>query len=174
MRVSLSGALTAEEEGLKKAKFLTDDPIRELGVTAQVLEVPVTTMTRAALEDSDMDNKAILKCRNIFTLGLICWLFDRPVESAVAMIQRKFAKKPAIAEANTKVIRAGYDYGHNIHAGVSTYKIETEPIKPGTYTDLKGNEATAWGLIMASENLGEEVGDSGHKRVFVADNHHVD
>ncbi len=143
-----------KEDGLKKAKFLTDDPIRELGVTAQVLEVPVTTMTRAALEDSGMDNKAILKCRNIFTLGLICWLFDRPVESAVAMIQKKFAKKPVIAEANTKVIRAGYDYGHNIHAGVSTYKIETEAIKPGTYTDLKGNEATAWGLIMASEKAG--------------------
>lgn len=143
-----------KEEGLKKAKFLTDDPITELGVTAQVLEVPVTSMTRAALEDSGMDNKAILKCRNIFTLGLICWLFDRPVESAVAMIQKKFAKKPAIAEANTKAIRAGYDYGHNIHAGVSTYKIETEPIRPGTYTDLKGNEATAWGLIMASEKAG--------------------
>lgn len=143
-----------KEEGLKKAKFLTDDPIRELGVTAQVVEVPVTTMTRAALEDSGMDNKAILKCRNIFTLGLICWLFDRPVESAVAMLRRKFAKKPAIAEANAKVIRAGYDYGHNIHAGVSTYKIETEPIKPGTYKDLKGNEATAWGLIMASEKAG--------------------
>lgn len=143
-----------KEEGLKKAKFITDDPIKELGITAQVLEVPVTIMTRAALEDSGMDNKAILKCRNIFVLGLICWLFDRPIESAVAMIRKKFAKKPAVAEANSKVIRAGYDYGHNIHASVSTYKVETEPIVPGTYTDVKGNEATAWGLIMASEKAG--------------------
>lgn len=143
-----------KEEGLKKAKFLTDDPIGELGITAQVLEVPVTEMTRAALADSGMDNKSVLKCRNIFTLGLICWLFDRPVESAIAMIQKKFAKKPAIAEANSRVIRAGYDYGHNIHASVSTYKVETEPIVPGTYTDVKGNEATAWGLIMASEKAG--------------------
>lgn len=143
-----------KEEGLKKAKFLTDDPVAELGITAQVLEVPVTEMTRAALADSGMDNKSVLKCRNIFTLGLICWLFDRPVESAIAMIQKKFAKKPAIAEANSRVIRAGYDYGHNIHASVSTYKVETEPIVPGTYTDVKGNEATAWGLIMASEKAG--------------------
>lgn len=143
-----------KEEGLKKAKFLTDDPIAELGITAQVLEVPVTEMTRAALADSGMDNKSVLKCRNIFTLGLICWLFDRPVESAIAMIQKKFAKKPTIAEANSRVIRAGYDYGHNIHASVSTYKVETEPIVPGTYTDVKGNEATAWGLIMASEKAG--------------------
>ncbi len=142
------------EEGLRKARFTTDDPIAELGITAQVLEVPVTSMTRAALTDSGMDNKAILKCRNIFALGLICWLFDRPVESAIAMIRKKFAKKPAIAEANSTVISAGYDYGHNIHAGVSTYKIETEPIKPGVYTDVKGNEATAWGLIMAAEKSG--------------------
>ena len=61
-----------KEEGLKKAKFLTDDPVAELGITAQVLEVPVTEMTRAALADSGMDNKSVLKCRNIFTLGLIC------------------------------------------------------------------------------------------------------
>lgn len=143
-----------KEEGLRKAQFLTDDPVRELGITAQVVEVPVTAMTRAALDDSGMDNKAILKCRNIFVLGLICWLFDRPVENAIDMIRKKFAKKPAVAEANSRVIRAGYDFGHNIHASVSTYKVETEPIVPGIYTDVKGNEATAWGLIMASEKSG--------------------
>lgn len=141
-------------EAFAKAEFRTDDPIKELGITAQVVEVPVTSMTKAALADSGMDAKAVLKCRNIFTLGLICWLFDRPVESAVAMIEKKFAKKPAVAEANAKVIRAGYDYGHNIHASVSTYRIETGPIIPGTYTDVKGNEATAWGLILASEKSG--------------------
>ena len=139
------------EEGLKKAQFSTDDPIKELGITAQVVEVPVTSMTKAALADSGMDIKSVLKCRNIFTLGLICWLFDRPVEAAVNMIRDKFAKKPAIAEANTKVILAGFDYGHNIHASVSTYKVQTEPIVPGTYTDIKGNQALAWGLIEASE-----------------------
>ena len=140
-----------KEDGLKKAKFATDDPIKELGITAQVVEVPVTTMTKAALADSGMDNKAVLKCRNIFTLGLLCWLFDRPEEGARKMLQDKFAKKPAVYEANAKVLRAGYDYGHNIHASVSTYRIDTDEICPGVYTDIKGNEATAWGLIMASE-----------------------
>lgn len=81
-----------KEDGLKKAKFATDDPIKELGITAQVVEVPVTTMTKAALADSGMDNKAVLKCRNIFTLGLLCWLFDRPEEGARKMLQDKFAK----------------------------------------------------------------------------------
>lgn len=145
---------SVKEENLRKAKFATDDPVSELGINAQVLEVPVTEMTRAALADSGMDNKAILKCRNIFTLGLIMWLFDRPVEAGVEMLRRKFAKKPAIAEANARVLRAGYDYGHNIHASVSTYRVETEEIRPGTYTDVKGNEATAWGLVMAAEKAG--------------------
>mgnify|MGYP000109687578 CR=1 FL=1 len=146
-----------KEEGLKKAKFATSDPIAELGITAQVVEVPVTAMTKAALADSGMDIKAILKCRNIFTLGLLCWLFDRPEEAALRMLREKFAKKPAIYEANAKVLRAGYDYGHNIHASVSTYSIDTDEILPGTYTDIKGNEATAWGLILASERSGRPL-----------------
>ncbi|MDE7154466.1 MAG: 2-oxoacid:acceptor oxidoreductase subunit alpha [Muribaculaceae bacterium] len=146
-----------KEEGLKKAQFATDDPIKELGITAQVVEVPVTSMTKAALADSGMDNKSVLKCRNIFALGLVCWLFDRPLENAVRMLKNKFAKKPAVFEANAKVIQAGYDYGHNIHASVSTYTIETDNIKPGIYTDINGNTATAWGLIMASEKAGRPL-----------------
>ena len=141
-------------EGLKKARFETDDAIAELGITAQVVEVPVTSMTKAALADSGMDNKSVLKCRNIFALGLLCWLFDRPLEHVLGMLRAKFAKKPAVYEANAKVLQGGYDYGHNIHASVSTYRVETDEICPGTYTDVKGNEATAYGLIMASEKSG--------------------
>lgn len=146
-----------KEADLKKALFETMDPFAELGITDQVLEVPVTSMTKAALADSGMDGKSVLKCRNIFALGLICWLFDRPVESALRMLKNKFAKKPAIYEANAKVIQAGYDYGHNIHASVSTYRIETEDPRPGVYTDINGNTATAWGLIMASEKAGRPL-----------------
>ena len=146
-----------KEDGLKKAQFETEDYIKELGITAQIVEVPVTTMTKAALADSGMDNKSVLKCRNIFALGLVCWLFDRPLENAVRMLKNKFAKKPAVFEANAKVIQAGYDYGHNIHASVSTYTIETDNITPGIYTDINGNTATAWGLIMASEKAGRPL-----------------
>ncbi len=103
-------------------------------------------MTKAALAESGLDNKSILKCRNIFALGLVCWLFDRPLEGALRMLKGKFAKKPAIYEANAKVIEAGYNYGNNIHASVSTYRIETEEAVPGVYTDINGNTATAWGL----------------------------
>ncbi len=141
-------------EGLKKARFATGDAVAELGISAQVVEVPVTSMTKAALADSGMDVKSVLKCRNIFALGLLCWLFDRPLEHVTAMLRAKFAKKPAVFEANAKVLRAGYDYGHNIHASVSTYRVETDEICPGVYTDVKGNEATAYGLVMASEKSG--------------------
>lgn len=146
------------EADLKKALFTTDDPYAELGLRPdKVVEVPVTTMTKSALEDSGLDNKSMLKCRNIFALGLVCWLFDRPLERALSHLKNKFARKPAIYEANAKVLRAGYDYGHNIHASVSTYRVETEDPRPGIYTDINGNTATAWGLIAASERSGRPL-----------------
>lgn len=146
-----------KESDLKKALFETNEPFKELGITAQVVEVPVTSLTKNALAESGLDNKSVLKCRNIFALGLVCWLFDRPLESALQHLKSKFAKKPAIFEANAKVIQAGYDYGHNIHASVSTYRIESEAAQPGIYTDINGNTATAWGLIMASEKSGRPL-----------------
>ena len=139
---------------LDKALYTTDEPYKEIGLKGEVVEVPMTTMVKAALADSGLDNKSVMKCKNMFALGLVCWLFDRPLESALHLLHNKFAKKPAIYEANAKVMRAGYDYGHNIHASVSTYRIESDAIRPGVYTDVNGNTATAWGLILASEKSG--------------------
>ena len=146
-----------KEADLRKAEFKTDDPFTELDMKAQVVEVPITTMTKSALAESGLDNKSIVKCRNFMALGLVCWLFDRPLESVERFLKAKFARKPAILQANTTVLRAGFDYGSNIHAGVSTYRIETEAARPGVYTDINGNTATAWGLIMASEKSGRPL-----------------
>ena len=146
-----------KEADLKKALFTTDNPFEELGIKAQVVEVGITSMTKAALADSGLDAKSVLKCRNIFALGLVCWLFDRPLDSALRFLKNKFAKKPAVYEANAKVIEAGYNYGNNIHASVSTYRIESDEPTPGVYTDINGNTATAWGLIMASEKCGRPL-----------------
>lgn len=145
---------SCREADLKKAEYKTLDPIAELGITGNVMQVPVTSMTKAALADSGMDMKSVLKCRNIFTLGLVCWLFDRPLESARQMLRAKFAKKPAVFEANSLVLDAGYNYGANTHASTTTFRIETTQATPGIYTDINGNKATAWGLIMASERAG--------------------
>jgi 2-oxoglutarate ferredoxin oxidoreductase subunit alpha len=142
---------------LTKALYQTDDPYKEIGLDAQVVEVPMTSMVKAALADTGLDLKSIMKCKNMFALGLICWLFDRPIDSAKNLLKNKFAKKPAIFEANAKVMQAGFDYGNNIQASVSTYRIESESIRPGYYTDVNGNTATAWGLIMASEKSGRPL-----------------
>lgn len=143
---------------LRKAEYKTDDPVTELGIDPnRIMLVPMATLLKNTLADSGMDSKGIMKCKNMLALGLICWLFDLPVEKVIARIEKKFAKKPAIAEANAKVIRAGWDYGHNTHSSMSTYRIESDEAKPGTYVDVNGNTATAWGLIMASEKSGRPL-----------------
>ena len=143
---------------LKKAQFETDDPITELGIDPKrVMLVPMTTLLKHTLDDSGLDPKAILKCKNMLALGLICWLFDRPLESVLRKLEKKFAKKPAVFDANAKVLHAGWDYGHNTHSSMPTYRIETMSTKPGVYTDVNGNTATAWGLIMASEKSGRPL-----------------
>lgn len=141
---------------LKKAAFVTDDPLAEMGIDAdRVIACPITQMVKDCLADSGMDVKAMLKCRNMFALGLVCWLFDRDLEIAFNFLREKFAKKPAIAEANIKVIQAGYDYGHNTHSSVANvYRVETKNKVPGRYMDITGNKATAYGFIAAAEKAG--------------------
>ena len=141
---------------LKKAAFQTEDYLGEMGVDPdRVIQCPITQMVKDALADSGMDNKAILKCRNMFALGLVCWLFDRDLNLVFNFLKDKFAKKPAIAEANIKVIQAGYDYGHNTHSSaMNVYRIESKEKEPGRYMDITGNKATAYGFIAAAEKAG--------------------
>ena len=144
------------ERDLQKAEFSTSDYLAELGIdTDRVVACPMTQMVKACPKDSGMDNKAVLKCRNMFALGLVCWLFDRDLGLVAAFLREKFHKKPAIAESNIRVVQAGYDYGHNVHASVpAVYRIESAEKVPGRYMDITGNKATAYGLIAAAEKAG--------------------
>ena len=141
---------------LKKAAFATEDPLAEMNIDAdRVVACPITQMVKDCLADSGMEPKAVLKCRNMFALGLVCWLFDRDLNVAFNYLREKFAKKPALAEANIKVIQAGYDYGHNTHSSATNvYRVETKHKVPGRYMDLTGNKATAYGFIAAAEKAG--------------------
>ena len=141
---------------LKKAAFETEDYLGEMGIDPdRVIQCPLTTMVKDCLKDSGMDNKAILKCRNMFALGLVCWLFDRDLDLVANFLRDKFAKKPAIAENNIKVVQAGFDYGHNTHSSaVNVYRIESKTKEPGRYMDITGNKATAYGFIAAAEKAG--------------------
>ena len=144
-----------QKSDLEKAAFKTDNPIEEMGIKNDVIAAPISQMVKDCLADSGMDNKSMLKCRNMFALGLVCWLFNRDLTIAENFLREKFAKKPAIAEANIKVIHAGYDYGHNTHSSVAhTYRIESKTVKPGKYMDITGNKATAYGFIAAAEKAG--------------------
>lgn len=146
------------DANLKKAEYATADPVTELGIDPRrIMLVPMTTLLKSTLEGSGLDQKGMMKCKNMLALGIICWLFDRPVDSVLKKLQAKFAKKPAIYEANAKVVKAGWDYGHNTHSSMPVYRIETASEKPGTYIDVTGNTATAWGLIMASEKSGRPL-----------------
>jgi len=141
---------------LEKAQFKSEDPITELGIDSdRVIACPITQMVKDALIDTGMDAKAVLKCRNMFALGLVCWLFSRDIEIAFNYLKEKFAKKPGLAEANIKVIQAGYDYGHNTHSSAqNVYRIESRTKIPGRYMDITGNKATAYGFIAAAEKAG--------------------
>ncbi|MCI7010847.1 MAG: 2-oxoacid:acceptor oxidoreductase subunit alpha [Prevotella sp.] len=141
---------------LQKAQFQTEDYLGELGVDPdRVVACPITKMVKDCLADSGMDNKSVLKCRNMFALGLVCWLFNRDLKLVANFLREKFAKKPQIAENNIKVVEAGFDYGHNVHASVpATYRIESKEKVQGRYMDITGNKATAYGLIAAAEKAG--------------------
>ncbi|MBP7781107.1 MAG: 2-oxoacid:acceptor oxidoreductase subunit alpha [Paludibacteraceae bacterium] len=145
-----------QESDLQKANFQTNDPLAEMNIDPdRVIACPITKMVKDCLADSGMDVKSILKCRNMFALGLVSYLFDRDLNIAFNFLKEKFAKKPGVAEANCKVIQAGYDYGANTHSSaVNVYRIESKEKEPGRYMDITGNKATAYGLIAAAEKAG--------------------
>lgn len=143
---------------LQKAGFKTENPFEELGLTDyNIVICPVTSMTKDALKDSGLDNKSIVKCKNMFTLGICYYMFDRPTEHTFTYFDKKFAKKPAIAEANKIVLTAGMNYAANTHQFANTYTIGKAKLEKGTYRSITGNQATAWGLMAASEKSGRPL-----------------
>jgi len=144
---------TFDEEGLKRAGLKTDDPIRELYIEDRTIIVaPITTLTHESLKDSGLDKKTIDKCKNMFTLGMACFIYNRPMEYIFEYLERKFGKKkPQLIEPNKKVLKDGYNYAANIQAIPNTSNIEPAHQPKGLYRNITGNQATAWGLLAAAE-----------------------
>ena len=150
------------EKDLEKAQYHTDNPFTELGIpeSVQVVPVALTTLTKEALKDSGMDNKSVLKSRNMFALGLVCWLFDEPMDKAIHLLEGKFKKKPALIAPNTKVMVDGYNYGANSALSVNQIRLGEsggDSQETGVYTSIAGNRATAFGLIAAAEKAGKRL-----------------
>jgi 2-oxoglutarate ferredoxin oxidoreductase subunit alpha len=143
---------------LEKALFKSEDPFNELDLGyVQPIPVPITSMTKESLADSGMENKDILRSKNMFSLGIVCWLFNRPIEIAEQLLRDKFKKRPKLVETNIKALTDGYNFGHNTHLTASTYRIDTVKAGKGLYTDINGNTATAYGLIAAAEKAGVQL-----------------
>ena len=148
----LMDADTFDEEGLKRAG-LGEDPITELHIEDRAIIVaPITTLTHESLKDSGLDKKTIEKCKNMFTLGMACYIYNRPMEYIFQYLERKFGKKkPELVEPNKKVLKDGFNYAANIQAIPNTYSIEPAQQPKGLYRNITGNQATAWGLLAAAE-----------------------
>ena len=147
---------------LEKALYKTDNPFTELGIpeTVQIVPVALTQLTKESLSDSGLDQKSILKSRNMFAFGVVCWLFDRPIDKAIHFLEQKFKKKPALIAPNTKVLVDGYNYGQNLALSVAQIHVDatdTDELPHGKYTSIAGNKATAWGLIAAAEKAGKQL-----------------
>ena len=149
---------TFDEEGLKKAGF-RDDPIAEMHIEDRtVIVAPITTLTEESLKDSGLDVKSVHKCKNMFTLGMACFIYSRPLEYIYQYLERKFGKKhPEMVAPNKKVLTDGYNYAANIQAIPNTYTVEPAHLPKGLYRNMTGNQATAWGFLAASEKSGRPL-----------------
>lgn len=147
-----------DPSGLKKGEYTSEDPFLELGLTNNtIIPVAITEMTRESLKEFDMDLKSVDRCRNMLALGVVLWLYNKDISPAEELLKKKFGKKPTILQANIKVLTDGYNYGHNTHASATTYHIEGRDQRPGHYTEITGNEATALGLVAAAEKSGRQL-----------------
>ncbi|MCC8062292.1 MAG: 2-oxoacid:acceptor oxidoreductase subunit alpha [Rikenellaceae bacterium] len=146
------------EAAVKRAGFETLDPFAELGITDyNIIRAPISSMTKEALAETGLDMKAVNKCKNMFALGVCFCLYDMPLEHTENYLKKKFAKKPAVAEANILVLKAGHNYASNTHIFTTTYQVPAAKLAKGTYRTISGNVATAWGLIAASEKSGRPL-----------------
>jgi 2-oxoglutarate ferredoxin oxidoreductase subunit alpha len=143
-----------EERNLRKAGY-DASPLEDGSLEGfRVFQVPLATLTKRTLADSGLDAKAQERCKNFFALGMIYWLFSRPMDSTVSWLEKKFAAKPALAEANVKVLQAGWNYCDITEAFQVRYEVEPARLEPGVYRNITGNAALALGFIAASRKSG--------------------
>jgi len=142
------------EKNIEKAGYVKDPVIEEKLDSFNIIAAPISSMVREALKDLGLDPKSVLRTKNMFALGIVYWMFDRKLKYTEQYFEKKFSKKPEIAEANKIALRSGYYYAETIEALSPVIKISPAPIAKGRYRNICGNAATAWGLIAAAEKAG--------------------
>ena len=145
------------ESNVKRAGYksnpLTDHSLDKF----QVIEVDVTKLTSLAVHGMGLNNRAVFRCRNMFVLGMLSWLYQRPIESTLSYLESRFKKTPEILEANVKVLKAGFNYGETTEMFASSYEVPAARIAPGLYRNITGNSATALGFVAAAVKSGRPL-----------------
>ncbi len=142
-----------DKKGLEQAGYETN-PLEDgsLDEKYKLHSVEMTKLTRLAVEDCGLSQKEADRCRNFFAMGLVFWLYDRSLDPTMRFIEKKFAAKfPAVAQANTNALKKGYHYGETVEAINTQYQVAPAKLGPGTYRNIMGNTALAWGLVTAAQ-----------------------
>jgi len=146
-----------EAKDLKLAK-LEENPLEDGTIKPyRTIKVAMTSMTRGAVEPTGLSVKLADRCKNFFAMGLVFWLYGRDVEPTLRFIENKFSGKPKIAQANRLALKAGWHYGETTEDFASTYSVPAAELAPGTYRNVMGNQALAWGLITAAKISNKEL-----------------
>jgi 2-oxoglutarate ferredoxin oxidoreductase subunit alpha len=157
------GVLIANEDGFNEKEFklakVESNPLDASVIeeTYRVVKVPMTKLTRDAVAEFGLGTKIADRCKNFFAMGLVYWLFGRSLDPTLRFIHEKFGKKPDVAAANEAALRAGWAFGETTEAFGESYQVEAAELEPGTYRNIMGNQALAWGLIAASKVSGKDL-----------------
>ncbi|WP_248108788.1 2-oxoacid:acceptor oxidoreductase subunit alpha [Aciditerrimonas ferrireducens] len=139
-----------DQRSLEKAGYQAN-PLSDGSLAAfTVYEVPMTSLTMQVGKEAGVKPRDAERSKNFFALGLVSWLYSRPVEPTLAWIAERFGGRPEVAEVNTRAFKAGYHFGETAELFESNYQVRPAPVEPGTYTNVTGNTALAWGLIAAA------------------------
>ncbi|MDQ3106632.1 MAG: 2-oxoacid:acceptor oxidoreductase subunit alpha [Actinomycetota bacterium] len=140
-----------DERALKKAGYATN-PLTDGSLSAfTVYEVPMTSLTLEAAKPTGAKPRDAERSKNLFALGVVCWMYTRPVADTIAWIESRFAKNPMVRDANLLAFKAGYNFGETAELFPAHYEVAPAKLEPGTYTNMSGNVALAWGLIAAGQ-----------------------
>jgi len=142
------------QKSLQRAGY-EDDPLPALRDRLQVVEIPFTRLNREALSDLSLSQRDADRCKNFFALGLMYWLYNRPLEPTLRWLETRF--KGAVLEANVRVVKAGHAFGETTELFAASYIVPRAKIQPGRYRNITGNTALAWGIVAAGRQMGRPV-----------------
>ncbi len=145
------------DKTLEKAGYANDPTVDGTLADYQVVKAPISTLTKEALKDFDMDAKTMLKSKNMFALGVVMYLFNRDLDTVYSYFESKFKGKDQVIKANKTVLDAGYHYADTWELFTNTFKVEAAELEKGKYRNITGNTAMAWGLMAASERSGRPL-----------------